>query len=61
MQFKGEYINGRRYSGKGYNYNGKEVFIIKEGKGHAKEYYFYGKLKWEGQYLNRKRNGKGKE
>ena len=31
----------------------------KNGKG--KEYYDDGKLKFEGEYLNGKRNGKGKE
>ena len=30
-------------------------------KGKGKEYYKNGKLKFEGEYLNGKRNGKGKE
>ena len=31
------------------------------GTGKVKEYDFNGKLKFEGEYLNGKRNGKGKE
>ena len=37
--------------------------VYREGErnGKGKEYYFYGKLIFEGEYLNGKRNGKGKE
>ena len=34
---------------------------LKNGKGHVKEYDDYGNIKFEGEYLNGKRNGKGKE
>ena len=34
---------------------------MKDGSGKGKEYYYDGKLKFEGEYLNGKRNGKGKE
>ena len=37
------------------------VYEIKDGKGNIKEYNFYSKLLFEGEYLNGKRNGKGKE
>ena len=32
----------------------------KNGNGKGKEYYYNGKLKFEGEYLNGKRNGKRK-
>ena len=38
-----------------------EIFEIKEGKGFIKEYNYYGSLKFEGEYLNGEKNGKGKE
>ena len=34
---------------------------MKDGKGNIKEYYCNGALKYEGEYINGKRNGKGKE
>ena len=37
------------------------VYEIKNGIGNIKEYYYNGKLKFEGEYLNGERNGKGKE
>ena len=33
---------------------------MKKGKGLVKEYYYNGYLRFEGEYLNWKRNGKGK-
>ena len=37
-------------------------FEIKDGKGNIKEFSYYdGTLKFEGEYLNGERNGKGKE
>ena len=45
---------------KEYDYFGNLVFEgDKNGKG--KEFYYNGKIKFEGEYLNRKKNGKGKE
>ena len=40
---------------------GKYEFEIKEGKGYVKEYYVNGNIIFEGEYLDGKRNGKGKE
>ena len=37
------------------------IYELKNGKGYIKEYYEEGKLKFEGEYLNGERNGKGKE
>ena len=38
-----------------------KVYELIDGKGPIKEYDEYDKLKFEGEYLNGKRNGKGKE
>jgi len=37
------------------------IYIIKDGKGNIKKYNNEGKLKFEGEYLNGKKHGKGKE
>jgi len=47
-QFEGEYINGLRWNGKGYNHEGKEEFEIKNGNGFGKEFYSNGSIKYEG-------------
>ncbi len=47
MQFEGDYIKGKRWNGKGYNYEGCEEFEIINGKGEGKEYNYYGKLIFE--------------
>ena len=36
-------------------------FEIKDGKGYIKEFYYDNNIKYEGEYLNGERNGKGKE
>ena len=71
--FEGEYIDGKRFGyGKEYNNNklifeGKYsknneiLYELKEGKGYVYEYNNVGKLIFEGEYLNGKKNGKGKE
>ena len=62
LLFEGEYLNGKKWNGNGYNVNGKIEFSIKVGKGNIKEYDNYnGRLIFEGEYLNGARNGKGKE
>ena len=40
---------------------GNKICEIKEGNGFIKEYYYLDKIKYEGEYLNGKRSGKGKE
>ena len=58
LKFTGEYINGNKIKGKGYDYQGNIILEIKRN-GKGKEYYSDGKLKFEGQYINGKRwNGK---
>ena len=58
--FKGEYLNGKKYNGIGYDIYCNEVYTIKKGKGKFKEFFDDGVLKFEGEYLNGERNGKGK-
>ena len=49
LRFEGEYVNGNRWNGKGYNVNNNNFYELKEGTGHAKEYNYYdGKLVFEG-------------
>ena len=59
--FEGEYLNGKRWNGNGFDFNHKKIYNIKNGKGYIKEYYFDGKLKFQGEYKTGERNGIGKE
>ena len=60
MEYEGEYLYDRKWNGKGYDELGNIIYELKNGNGKVKEY-FLGKLEFEGEYLNGKRNGKGKE
>ena len=63
--FKGEFRNGNKWTGKGYDYYGKELFDLKDGKGYVKQierrYNLFNFLIYEGEYLNGVKHGKGKE
>ena len=49
-------------NGRIYDIDGKLLCEIKNGNGKRREYYdSFDKLKFKGEYLNDKRNGKGKE
>ena len=65
LYFYGEYLNNLKWNGTCYEEISKNkssaISEIKDGKGFIKELDFYGYLKYEGEYLNGKRNGKGKE
>ena len=62
LRFIGEYLNGKRWNGKGYNINSNLEFEIKNGNRKVKEYNIDSELEFEGEYLNGKRwNGKFKE
>ena len=52
LKFEGEYLNGKRWNGKGYDIFCNIEFEIKNGKGNIKEYNIYGNLVFEGEYLN---------
>jgi len=61
LKFEGEYLNCKKWNGKGYDTKNNIAYELKDGKGYIKEYYDNGKLKFEGYYLNGDKNGKGKE
>ena len=62
LKFEGEYLNGLKWNGKGYNKDNEIIYEIKNGKGIVKEYNNRGdQLIFEGEYLNGKRHGKGIE
>ncbi len=44
----------------GYSLTGEIIYEILNGNGHLKGYNDDGVLKFEGQFLNRERNGEGK-
>ena len=60
LEYEGEYLYDKKYNGKGYDENGNIKYELKNGNGNVKEYN-KGFLKFEGEYKNGKRNGKGKE
>ena len=70
LKFEGEYLNDFKWNGKAYNKLGNVIYELKDGKGLIKEYNEfnededeneYNHLKFEGEYLNGERNGKGKQ
>ena len=61
IKFEGEYKNGIKWNGKGYDISGQLIYELKNGKGYIKEFYVTGVCYFEGEYINGKRNGKGKE
>ena len=52
---------GKKWNGINYNYEGFKEFEFKEGKDKGKEYNYYGRLIYDGEFLNGKRNGIGNE
>ena len=61
LEFEGEYSHHKKWNGKGYDENGNVIYELINGNGKVKEYYYNCRLRFEGEYLNGKRNGKGKE
>ena len=63
--FEGEYLNGERWKGKEYGYNGEILFkgeYLNGKRSKGKEYNYEEELLFEGEYLNGKKwKGKGKE
>ena len=58
LKFEGEYYEGKKINGKGYDNKGNLVLKIENEKG--EEYYNNNKLQFKGEYKNGKRwNGKG--
>ena len=56
-----EYILDKKWEGKGFDKNGNIIYELKKGSGLIKEFDNELRLKFEGEYKNGKRNGKGKE
>ena len=60
--YEGEYLFDRKWEGKTYDKNKNVIYEIHNGNGKAIEYYGYRMdNKYEGEFLEGKRNGKGKE
>ena len=53
-------MKGNKFNGKTYDKFDHILYVLKEGKGFCREYE-RGMKAFEGEYLNGKRNGKGKE
>ena len=61
LLYEGEYLYNKKWNGKGYNESGEISYEFKNGTGTGTEFYDNGKLEFEGEYLNGKMHGKGKE
>ena len=61
LEYEGEFLFNKKWDGKGYDEFGNILYELHNGNGNVREYYDEGDLKFEGEYLNGRRNGKGKE
>ena len=61
IKFIGKYLNGKKWTGKIYNNEGKKEFEIKNGKGKGKEYSYNGEIIFHCEYLNGEKNGNCQE
>ena len=62
MEYEGEFLYDKKWNGKGYDENGNIIYELMNGNGKVKEYNsINSELEFEGEYLNGKRHGKGKE
>ena len=62
LEYEGDLLFDKKWNGKGYDENGNIIYELKNGTGKVLEYNDWsGKLKFEGEYLNGKKNGKAKE
>ena len=61
LEYEGEFLFDRKWNGKGYGEHGNIIYELNKGTGKVKEYHPNGHLKFDGEYLNGKKNGKGKE
>ena len=58
--FEGEFINDKRWNGRGYDISNNAVYDLENGNGKTIEYE-NGEVLFEGEYINGEINGKGKE
>ena len=61
LEFEGDYLNGNKWNGKGYDLKGNIIYQLNNGNGTIREYDNLGNLTYEGEYKNGLRHGKGKE
>ena len=69
LMFEGVFLKGKRWNGIQYEENTAKAYQLKDGRGFMQEYDYGGKmilirkeyLKFEGEFENGVRNGKGKE
>ena len=62
LAFEGEFFQEEIWNGKGYDEKGNLIYELINGNGKIKEYnYDFNQIIFEGEYLNGKRNGKGRE
>jgi len=62
IEYIGEYLFAVKWNGKGYDANNNIIYELKNGNGKVIEYNNYnGDLLFEGEYLNGKKQGYGKE
>jgi len=62
IKFEGEYFNGKKWNGKGYDNYNNVIYELKNGKGIVKKYKgTIDRLSFEGEYKNGKKNGICKE
>ena len=59
-EYEGNYLYNKKWRGKGFDENGNVLYELINGTRKVREYEG-GDLMFEGEYLNGKRNGKGKE
>ena len=60
MEYEGEFLFDKKWNGKGYDEKHNIIYELINGTGQVKEYY-NNVLYFDGQYLNGRRNGNGKE
>ena len=61
LVFKGEYLKGFKFDGKGYDNKGQILYELHDGNGTVIEYDISGRISYDGECLNGKKHGKGKE
>ena len=61
LEYEGEYLYGIKWNGKGYDLKGNIIYELKNGCGNIKEYNEENFLVYEGEFLDGRRHGKGKE
>jgi len=52
LEFEGQYEDGKKWNGKGYDRNGNIIYELINGNGFKKEYYDDDILQFEGEYLD---------